>query len=211
MPEAPRAKRFGLYRHGVKRIIDIAAVIVAAPFLVPLLFLIGVVVASDGHSPFFRQDRVGLNGKPFRIWKFRTMVPNAEALLDRHLDSHADARAEWDTKQKLTNDPRITDVGRILRRTSIDELPQVLNVLLGDMSLVGPRPMMPSQQAMYPGHAYFRLRPGMTGSWQVWARNGSTFAERATFDDQYEQDFGLATDLAILGKTIGVVCRGTGL
>ena len=119
--------------------------------------------------------------------------------------------AEWTSKQKLSNDPRITKFGRILRRTSADELPQLINVLTGDMSLVGPRPMMPSQQALYPGHAYYRLRPGLTGSWQVSERNASTFADRAKYDDSYEQDLSFGTDLGIIARTVGVVLRCTGL
>jgi len=144
------------------------------------------------------------------MWKFRTMVPNAEAILSQYLADNPEARAEWDSKQKLAKDPRITKVGRILRRTSVDELPQLLNVFAGDMSLVGPRPMMPSQQALYPGHGYYRLRPGLTGKWQISERHTSTFAERAVYDDAYEQDLSLGTDLGIIGRTIGVVLRCTG-
>ncbi len=139
------------------------------------------------------------------------MVPDAEAHLERHLAQDEAARKEWDEKQKLSVDPRCTGIGRVLRRSSLDELPQLVNVLTGDMSLVGPRPMMPSQQALYPGHAYYRLRPGMTGSWQVSARNESSFADRAYFDDQYEQSLGFATDANIVRKTFGVVLRGTGV
>ena len=200
-----------VYRYGIKRFIDIAAIVVTAPFVLPILMFIGALVASDGHSPFFRQERIGINGKTFRIWKFRTMVPNAEILLEKHLASDPAAKAEWENKQKLTDDPRCTTVGRILRRTSLDELPQLLNVLLGEMSLVGPRPMMPNQQPLYCDRAYFRLRPGMTGSWQVSVRNESTFAERADFDDQYDGSLGFITDLTILAKTFGVVLRGTGV
>lgn len=139
------------------------------------------------------------------------MVPDAEAKLQAYLDANPEARAEWDSKQKLNADPRITKIGRILRKTSIDELPQLFNVLSGDMSLVGPRPMMPCQQALYPGHGYYRLRPGLTGSWQVSERHTSTFAERATYDDDYDEKLSFATDVGILAKTVGVVLRGTGV
>ncbi|MEM7719814.1 MAG: sugar transferase [Pseudomonadota bacterium] len=191
--------------------LDLLVVVAALPFLIPTFILVGALVALDGHSPFFRQERVGLSGKRFFMWKFRTMVPNAEEELKTYLASNPAAQAEWDEKQKLTCDPRITRVGRVLRRTSVDELPQLINVLTGEMSLVGPRPMMPSQQALYPGHAYYRLRPGLTGSWQVSERHTSSFAERATYDDAYEADLTFATDVKILTQTVGVVFRCTGV
>lgn len=181
------------------------------PFLLPFFLIAGLLISLDGHSPFFLQERVGLHGKRFKMWKFRTMVPDAEQHLERYLSKNPEARAEWQEKQKLTDDPRCTPFGRMLRRTSMDELPQLFNVLAGDMSLVGPRPMMPSQQALYPGHAYYRLRPGVTGSWQVSARNESSFAARANFDDSYEANISLLQDIAIATRTIGVVMRGTGV
>ena len=204
-------KRKGLYASGLKRALDLLFVIAALPFLVPFFLIVSALIATDGHSPFFRQERIGRNGRRFGMWKFRTMVPDAEAELERYLAENPAARAEWDSKQKLAKDPRITKVGRILRRTSMDELPQLLNVLSGDMSIVGPRPMMTNQQALYPGHGYYRLRPGLTGSWQVSSRNESTFAERATFDDAYENELSFATDARIIAKTVGVVVRCTGV
>lgn len=200
-----------IYAKGFKRLLDLLVVLAALPILLPVFVVICALTALDGNSPFFRQERVGLNGKRFFMWKFRTMVPNAEEKLEDYLATNPEARAEWESKQKLSKDPRITKVGRILRRTSVDELPQLINVLTGDMSLVGPRPMMPSQQALYPGHAYYRLRPGLTGSWQVSERNESTFAERATYDDAYESELTFATDARILVKTVGVVFRCTGI
>lgn len=207
----PASVKKGVYRHAVKRILDVSAVLVALPFVLPFLTLIGLIIATDGHSPLFRQERVGKDGRRFVMWKFRSMVPNAEEQLERHLSEDETARLEWDTKQKLSVDPRVTRIGRLLRRTSLDELPQILNVLRGDMSLIGPRPMMPCQQALYPGHAYYHLRPGMTGSWQVTTRHNSDFAERAMFDDAYDRDLSLLTDLRILRDTVRVVCRGTGV
>lgn len=196
---------------GLKRVLDVLLVLAALPILVPFFLIVCLAIALDGHAPFFRQERVGLNGNRFWMWKFRTMVPDAEAQLKRHLSGNPDAQAEWNSRQKLENDPRITRIGQVLRRTSMDELPQLINVLQGDMSLVGPRPMLPSQQALYPGHAYYRLRPGMTGAWQVSARNASTFADRAKFDDLYESRLSLGTDVALIGRTVGVVLRGTGI
>lgn len=199
------------YRMGMKRVFDLLFVMAALPFVVPFLVIVGILIALDGHAPLFRQERVGRNGNRFSIFKFRTMVPDAEAELTRFLASNPEAQAEWDSRQKLENDPRITSIGRLLRRTSMDELPQIFNVLSGDMSVVGPRPMLPSQQALYSGHAYYRLRPGMTGSWQVSARNDTTFADRAKFDDQYEGQLGFVTDVSIIARTFGVVFRGTGI
>ncbi len=190
---------------------DLLIVLAAAPFLIPFFLIIGALVALDGHAPIFRQERVGMSGKRFFMLKFRTMVPDAEERLKSYLASNPEAKAEWVEKQKLTRDPRITTIGQILRRTSVDELPQLLNVISGDMSLVGPRPMMPCQQALYPGHAYYRLRPGLTGSWQVSERHTSNFAERATYDDSYETQLTFANDVKILAKTVGVVFRCTGV
>lgn len=205
-------RKHGFYARYVKRGLDFAVVVAAMPFLIPFFALISAAIyLSDGHSPIFRQERIGMNGKRFTIWKFRTMVPNAEQLLQAHLARDDAARREWDDKQKLAVDPRCTIVGRVLRRSSMDELPQLVNVLTGEMSLIGPRPMMPCQQALYPGHGYYRLRPGITGSWQVSARNESTFAARAGFDDEYESTLGFINDLKILGRTVGVIFRGTGV
>lgn len=138
------------------------------------------------------------------------MVKDADARLETHLASDNAARGEWDTTQKLKADPRITPFGRFLRKSSFDELPQLWNVLKGDMSLVGPRPMMPEQAPLYPGEAYYTLRPGITGLWQVSERNATAFADRAHYDTRYEQSLSLVTDLRILMATIRVVLRGTG-
>ncbi len=200
----------GLYRDTFKRILDVTLVLLSAVVVVPVVTLLALLVASDGASSFYSQDRVGRNGRSFRIWKLRTMVPDADARLARHLAENPDAAAEWNRTQKLKRDPRITPIGRILRKTSMDELPQLWNVLVGEMSLVGPRPMMTNQQSLYPGAAYYRLRPGITGAWQVSERNESSFAERAVFDASYDQSVTLANDLSIILRTVRVVLRGTG-
>lgn len=200
-----------VYRHFVKRLLDIFLVALSLPFVVPFMALLSVLIAFDGASPFFRQERIGKDGRRFVIWKFRTMVPDAENHLHRHLENCEFARHEWSTKQKLSSDPRVTRIGAALRRTSMDELPQLINVLKGDMSLIGPRPMMPSQQALYPGGSYYNLRPGMTGMWQVSARHQSEFVERGRYDDAYFANVSFLTDLRILAKTVIVVLRGTGV
>jgi exopolysaccharide production protein ExoY len=146
----------------------------------------------------------------FRCWKLRTMVPGAEQVLEQHLAQNPGARAEWDTYQKLSCDPRITRIGHALRKTSLDEIPQLWNVLRGDMSLVGPRPMLPEQYSLYPGSSYFELRPGLTGPWQVSERHTSAFADRGRYDDQYAVDLSLAADLRILASTFLVVLQRRG-
>jgi lipopolysaccharide/colanic/teichoic acid biosynthesis glycosyltransferase len=202
--------RKGPYARFVKRAIDIVLVTLAVPVVLPVVAVAALAVARDGASPFYQQARLGRDGRVFRMWKLRSMVPDAEALLEGHLARDPAARAEWDTTQKLRNDPRITPVGRFLRRSSLDELPQLWNVLVGDMSLVGPRPMMPAQRPLYPGRAYDRMRPGITGFWQTAGRHRTTFAARAEFDAEYERALSLRTDVLLLARTVGVVARGTG-
>lgn len=202
--------RFGPYRSVLKRGLDVGLILLALPVVLPLILGLALMVMLDGHSPFYTQARIGRNGRIFRFWKLRTMVHDAEARLAEHLAGNAEARAEWHHAQKLKCDPRITRIGLVLRKTSLDELPQLWNVLRGEMSLVGPRPMMPEQQHLYPGTAYYSLRPGITGSWQVADRNESSFAARAEFDTAYEETLSFATDLGILAATVAVVLRGTG-
>ena len=204
-------RRRGLYRNGLKRVLDVMLVLLAAPVAVPLVLVLALIVlVMEGGAPFYGQDRVGRSGKIYKMWKLRSMVPDAEARLADHLTADPAARVEWDSTQKLKADPRITRFGRLMRKSSMDELPQLWNVLLGDMSLVGPRPMMDGQQDLYPGIAYYRMRPGITGFWQISKRNESTFAERADFDDRYEREVSLVTDLRLLTATVGVVLRATG-
>ncbi|MEE9389203.1 MAG: sugar transferase [Paracoccaceae bacterium] len=203
-------KQGGLYRNIIKPIIEAAAVLLVAPFVVPVVLLLAVIVGNDGHNPFYWSKRVGKGGKVFHMLKLRTMVPNADAMLDQHLAEDPKAKAEWDETQKLKNDPRITKFGRALRKTSLDELPQLWNVLVGEMSLVGPRPMLPSQRAMYPGVAYYALKPGITGMWQISDRNEVEFAKRAVFDKDYYVKMSFPLDFGILTKTVGVVIKGTG-
>jgi exopolysaccharide production protein ExoY len=205
-----KARRFGLYRHVVKRALDISAIVVAAPVVVPVVAALALGVARDGGSPFYTQTRIGKDGKTFRMWKLRSMVRDADAQMEALLKSDPAAKAEWDRTQKLRNDPRITRFGQFIRRSSLDELPQLWNVFRGDMSLVGPRPMMVSQKDMYPGTAYYALRPGITGHWQTSGRNQTTFEARAEFDTAYESQLDLKTDLAILLRTVSVVVKGTG-
>ena len=200
----------GFYGRSAKRAFDLLLILISAPIVVPVVLLLAVLVRRDGGPAFFVQDRVGLDGRIFRIWKLRTMVVDAEARLAAHLDADPALRAEWDANQKLRDDPRVTAVGRFLRKTSLDELPQLWNV--------APRrhePRRPAADAAraaraLPGPGLLRMRPGVTGLWQVSGRNETTFAGRAEFDADYARRMSLPTDVMILFLTVWVVLRGTG-
>lgn len=200
-----------VYRSGGKRLFETVLVLLSLPFFVPVVALCVVALWIEGGNPFYRQVRLGQDGKRFSILKLRTMVRDADAVLEDYLASDPEMRREWDEKQKLINDPRVTRVGGLLRSTSLDELPQLWNVLLGDMSLIGPRPMMPDQLPMYgdPSH-YFSLRPGITGLWQISARNENRFSFRNEVDAAYNTSLSMTGDIAIIYKTVGVMLRRTG-
>ena len=186
-----------------KRAVDIIAAGVALVFLAPVMATIAVIVRMDGGPALFRQTRIGRNGEHFDCLKFRSMVPNAEACLRAVLNADPRAAEHWRTFQKLESDPRITTVGRFIRKANLDELPQLFNVLRGEMSLVGPRPMMVSQLTDY-GHrftAYARMRPGITGLWQTNGRNGTSFEERVRLDAWYVRNWSLWRDFVILVRT----------
>ncbi len=201
----------GLYQNLGKRCLDLFLILLSLPVILPVIGLCALALLFEGGNPFYTQERLGRNGKRFRILKLRTMVPDADARLEAYLRNDPALRHEWETTQKLKQDPRITRVGRLLRVTSLDELPQLWNVIRGDMSLVGPRPMMPDQLPLYGDpRDYFALRPGLTGLWQVSARNETTFAFRASLDANYRRDIGFRTDLGLILRTFGVVLRGTG-
>ncbi|MEE3359158.1 MAG: sugar transferase [Pseudomonadota bacterium] len=204
------ARTSSVYRGVAKRALDIMLVLLATlpALMIALPFVL--LVALDGRSPFYRQRRVGRNGAVFNMWKLRSMVPNADQMLEGYLAANPAARSEWDLTQKLRHDPRITKVGHLIRKTSIDELPQLWNVLKGDMSIVGPRPMMVDQQKIYPGTAYYALRPGITGFWQTSVRNESSFADRAQFDTDYLRQMSFLTDFRVMLRTVRVVVNGTG-
>lgn len=201
----------GFYRRIGKRAMDIAFVLMTLPMTLPIIALCAIALWVEGGNPFYRQDRLGEGGKVFSIWKLRTMCRNADEMLESYLAADPEMRQEWNLTQKLKNDPRITRVGAFLRKTSLDELPQFLNVLTGDMSIVGPRPMMPDQLPLYvEPSVYFDMRPGITGEWQVSDRNESSFAHRATVDARYYARLCFKVDFGILIKTVGVVLRRTG-
>jgi len=184
----------------------------AALFLILILSPVMAIIAlmvwrSSGAPIFFGHYRVTQSGNLFRCLKFRSMYSNAESMLSELLKSDPLAKKEWDLEQKLTKDPRITPIGKFLRRTSLDELPQLFNVLSGDMRLVGPRPITVAELGRYGNNRwhYLRVRPGMTGLWQVSGRNNTTYDERVAFDRSYVERRSLLLDATILLKTVKVV------
>lgn len=203
--------RAGWYGTWGKRGLDIVLTLLTLPLTLPVIGLCALLLWAEGGQPFYRQDRLGAAGRRFSILKLRTMTRDADARLAEYLAKDPGMALEWRTTQKLKRDPRITRVGRWLRVTSLDELPQLWNVLRGEMSLIGPRPMMPDQLPLYGDpQAYFALRPGISGFWQVSARNESHFAFRHETDADYFGQVSLATDVRVIFKTLGVVLRPTG-
>ncbi|MEL6562802.1 MAG: sugar transferase [Pseudomonadota bacterium] len=201
-----------LYPSIFKRLFDIFLSILLLPILLPIIAILYIVVRSDGGPGFFGHSRVGRNGRMFKCWKVRTMVVDAQERLDALLASDAQARAEWDRDRKLRNDPRVTRVGNFLRKSSLDELPQIFNVLKGEMSLVGPRPITEAELERYGAQqaVYLAMRPGVTGLWQVSGRNEVTYNERVSMDSTYYNSVSLGTDLRILAKTADAVLSKTG-
>jgi lipopolysaccharide/colanic/teichoic acid biosynthesis glycosyltransferase len=184
----------------------------APVFLIVLVALALAILVFDGRPAFFSQERVGANGRRFQFLKFRTMHRDADARLAQILASDETARAEWDSFQKLAHDPRVTQLGKLLRMTSLDELPQLINVWRGEMSLVGPRPIMVDQIPLYADHFqhYCAVQPGITGLWQISGRNNKTFEERVRLDAAYSERQSLWLDLSILVRTVPVVLWSRG-
>lgn len=198
----------------IKRSIDVSFVLLTAPVWAPLYGLIALAVwLEDRHSPFFYQERVGKKGRTFRMRKFRTMVPDAEAVLTKRLAEDPALRHEWETTFKLRQDPRLTRIGAFLRRTSLDEIPQLINVLRGEMSLVGPRPLPAYHQEELPARVQqlrTNVRPGMTGLWQVSGRSDGGNEGLERWDAYYVRNWSVWLDIVILVRTVRVVLRGSG-
>jgi Undecaprenyl-phosphate galactose phosphotransferase WbaP len=169
-------------------------------------------VRRDGGKAFFGHSRVGHQGAEFKCLKFRSMVPNSAEILKQYLEANPAAREEWQKEMKLKNDPRVTRIGKILRATSLDELPQLINVLRGDMSLVGPRPIVTEECARYDNDIalYYMVRPGLTGLWQVSGRNDVSYKNRVKMDSMYISNWSLWHDIAIILKTFPVIFKRTG-
>ncbi|MGJ7562524.1 sugar transferase [Variovorax sp. GB1R11] len=175
------------------------------------LIWVGVVSTSRGPG-IYSQTRLGRNGNVFKLYKFRSMIPDATQALESYLDANPDARKQWENYQKLDGDPRITTFGKFIRRASLDELPQFWNVLKGDMSLIGPRPCMVEQKRLYGSYwkYYCAVRPGLTGLWQVSGRNHLSYRQRVELDSQYVKNISVYGDILIFIKTLWVVISGHG-
>jgi exopolysaccharide production protein ExoY len=193
-----------------KRLTDVAIAIAALALAAPLMLLVAFLIKMTDRGPvFYAHGRVGFGGRPFRCYKFRSMAANADALLAQHLARDHDAAREWRESQKLTHDPRVTFFGQMLRKSSIDELPQLFNVLRGDMSCVGPRPITPDELERYGPYIdyYLRTRPGLTGLWQVTGRSSTEYASRVQLDTHYVRGWSLRFDFAILCRTPVALAR----
>ncbi len=202
------------YARYLKRIVDLALVLAALPLWAPLCLLLAIVVyLEDRHSPFFIQERIGRDGRTFRTLKFRTMHKGSEQILEKQLDEDPELRREWERSFKLRKDPRVTRMGRLLRKTSLDELPQLANVLRGEMALVGPRPLPAYHYYELPQRVRVlrdRVRPGMTGLWQVSGRSEAGIEGMERWDTYYVRNWSIWLDIVILFRTFRVVLKREG-
>lgn len=197
-----------------KRVLDVILASLGLLVLIVLFAIIAAAIAISDRGPvFIRHRRIGKDGVSFPCFKFRTMVLDADTALERHLADNPSARAEWRDTRKLKNDPRVTPLGRVLRETSLDELPQLFNILRGDMSIVGPRPIVADEAARYGGAIlyYKAVRPGLTGLWQCSGRNDVGYDQRVMLDTRYVQTWSLTQDVAIIFKTIPAVLLSRGV
>ena len=198
---------------GVKRLFDILIALVGCLFLLPVILIVKIsyLLHKDFDSIFFRQKRIGKNGKEFNLYKFRSMVHNADEVL-KELLKDPKYKEEWDLNQKFEHDPRITSMGNILRKTSLDELPQFINILIGDMSLIGPRPLVPGELDSHNGNheLYESVRPGISGWWAANGRSATTYERRLELEYYYIQHCSLILDIRCVFRTIKVVIFKTG-
>ncbi len=197
----------------LKRAMDISLIVLTAPLTVPLCLILALSVVLSSPGPvFFSHRRIGRGGIFFSMWKFRTMCENSTEVLERHLATHPEERDEWNRNHKLRHDPRVTPLGRFLRRSSLDELPQLWNVLTGRMSLVGPRPIVAAEAERYGSSFpyYLAVKPGLAGLWQASGRSTLTYDERVALDKRYAEQWSLWADLSILVRTITKVVNADG-
>ncbi|MBP1842744.1 exopolysaccharide production protein ExoY [Rhizobium petrolearium] len=196
-----------------KRTFDITAAALALILFSPIFLMIAALVKFSDNGPiFYGHRRIGHNGRSFRCLKFRTMAVNGDEVLRNYLNANPQAAEEWRATRKLKVDPRVTVVGTVLRKLSLDELPQLINIVRGEMSVVGPRPVVDEELNLYDSFAayYLRTRPGLTGLWQISGRNDVSYETRIAFDTQYVQNWSLLGDFAIIAKTIPAVCLARG-
>jgi exopolysaccharide production protein ExoY len=196
----------------MKRVLDVAGAVLLGVVFAPLFLVIVLLMRRDGGPLIYKHQRVGRDGKFFECLKFRTMVPDADKVLYELLEQRPELRAEWIKDHKLRKDPRVTTIGRFLRRTSLDELPQIWNVLRGEMSLVGPRPVVREELFRYGRNTaiYISTKPGITGLWQVNGRNNTDYRRRVAMDVYYVRRSSLVLDFYILLRTTAVVLAGNG-
>lgn len=200
-------------RQALKRSLDIILCCAAMPIILPLGLLLALLVIMSSKGPaIYKHERIGKNGRPFTIYKFRTMVENADLALNQCIEQNPALAQEWEENHKLKDDPRLTRLGCFLRKTSLDELPQIANILKGDMTLVGPRPIVEAETPKYGRYfaEYCENRPGLTGLWQTSGRNNTTYSQRVAFDHYYLNHWSIWLDLWILAKTIPVALIGRG-
>ncbi len=198
----------------IKRILDMILSFVLLLVTLPIFIVLSILVRLDSKGPiFYKQKRLGLNGKLFDSLKFRTMHCNADQMLEDLLEKDPEAKAEYEEYHKLSNDPRITRVGKFLRRYSLDEFPQFINVIKGEMNLIGPRSYLPREQADMGDYAriILKVKPGITGWWQVMGRNETSFKERLELDEYYISNWSIWLDIYIILKTVWVIISGQGL
>lgn len=202
----------GIYNAFGKRVFDLVFALFLLPVLVPIILGLWLYSRRDGAPGFFGHARIGQNGEVFKCWKVRSMVADAESRLEAYLKANPEAAAEWARDHKLTNDPRITRFGQFIRKTSLDELPQIWNVLKGEMSFVGPRPVVTKELEKYGKDlpSYLAQKPGITGLWQVSGRNDVSYCERVQMDVDYLEKRSFLMDLKIIGKTAFSVLGRTG-
>lgn len=197
----------------VKRYFDVAIAVIALILLAPLLICVIILLGMASRGPvFYRHSRIGFGGREFGCLKFRTMRAYSEEEFKAYLQENCEARKEWDETRKLKRDPRVTAVGAFLRKTSLDELPQLINVIRGEMSLVGPRPVTRQELEHYGSQLgyYLRTRPGLTGAWQISGRSNTSFQERVVLDTQYVRDWSFKADLKIIILTVPCVLAARG-
>ena len=209
-----RSNRIIKIENGLKRGIDILGGIFGVFTLIPLTIIVWVAnkLSKDNGPIFYTQTRIGKNGKLFKLYKYRSMIVGADEILGRYLEENEEARKEYKEYKKLKNDPRITKIGKILRKTSLDEFPQFINVLKGDMSLVGPRPYLPREREDINGFFKYitSCKPGITGLWQTRGRSNTTFTDRLTMDMEYYHNNSLKQDIKLIYKTVKNVVKKEG-
>ncbi len=194
-------------QHFLKAFVDKVGAVLGIVVLSPFFVILYLLIRKDGGPAFYGHTRIGKNGKSFKCWKFRSMVSNADKMLESHLKKNPQARIEWEKDFKLKCDPRITATGHFIRKTSLDEIPQLYNVLCGEMSLVGPRPIVDDEKHYYGDSLplYLSVKPGITGLWQISGRNDTSYDERVSLDSWYAKNWTVRNDMIIMLKTVSVV------